>query len=108
MLEEPMHSGDGLEVENLRTAADILRNWLSELRTLAIDNARLSYSFAASGGFHRQLLDKLTGTIELLAMARDSERAQSLRQRARTLTTQLVAEVDMLASVAHHDFEWDR
>ena len=108
MLEEVIHRSDGLEVENLRTAADILRNWLCELRTLAIDNARLSYSFSAAGGSHRQLLDMLTGTIELLALARDSERAQSLRQRARTLTTQLIAEVDVLANIAHHDFEWDR
>ena len=108
MLEEVTRGADDLELENLRTAAGILRNWLSELRALAIDNARLSYSFAASGGSHRQLLDMLTGTIELLAMARDSERAQTLRQRARTLTTQLVAEVDTLARVAHHDFEWDQ
>jgi hypothetical protein len=89
MLEEVARGADGLELENLRTAAGILRNWLSELRALAIDNARLSYSFAASGGS-------------------DSERAQSLRQRARTLTTQLVAEVDILARIAHHDFEWDQ
>jgi hypothetical protein len=108
MLDEVAPGADSLEIENLRTAADLLRDALAELRTLAIDNARLSYSFSASKGSHRQLLDTLTGTIELLAMARDAERALSLKLRARRLTTQLVAEVDLLSRIAHYDFEWDR
>jgi hypothetical protein len=107
MLEEAVHGTDSMELENLRSAADLLRNGLAELRTLAINNARLSYSLAATGASQRQLLDMLTGTIELLAVARDTERAHSLRQRARALTARLVAEMDVLARVAHYDFEWD-
>ena len=107
MLEEAVHVTDGLELENLRTAAELLRSGLSELRDLAVDNARLSYSLSASEGSYRQRLDMLTGTIELLAMSRDPARAHSLRERARALTAQLAADVDILASVAHYSFEWD-
>ena|SRR5580698_8742481 len=107
MLEQAVHGTNGLELENLRTAAELLRSGLSELRTLAINNARLSYSLSVSGGSQHQRLDMLTGTIELLAMATDTERAHSLRQRARALTAQLVAEVDVLARIAHYDIEWD-
>ena len=105
MLEEPTNEATYSELGNINVAADLLRQTLSELDSLAGSNARLHFAMSTSGHSIRQRLDLLSGIAEVLKGFQAPARALELRHRAKRLISELAHEFERLSVEAEHGLE---
>ena len=85
------------EVDYICVATNLLTTMMSELRTLQVNNHRLTLAMATTGHDLRGRLQTLMGMVDLLSASRDTIRSAELCRRAKLLIYRFAQELEHLA-----------
>jgi len=103
MHRQAVSSPPTTDTDYICVAADWLSKMMSELRSLDLNNRRLTLAMASAGHDLRQRLHMLLGIVELLTSTEDEARNAELGQRAKSLIFRLAGELEQLAAQAERD-----